>query len=234
MNSLLVAVALAASVTGLEHAPAGPLGDLDAMLERREIRVLVPYSRTLFFNDRGAQRGLTADTLRDFEIWLNRKFAKKGHPLVVVALPATRDRLLKGLLEGEADIAAGNLTITPAREAKLDFSKPIATGLAEIVVTGPRSPKLASLEDLGGHAVHVRASSSYHASLQALNKRLRGVPGREDVRIVLVPDALEDEDLMDMVAAGMLQLTVVDNWKAEVWASMQKRLKPRADLVLRE
>ena len=42
-----------------------------------------------------------------------------------------------------------------------------------------------------------------------------------------MPEALEDEDLMDMVAAGLLQLTVVDAWKAEIWARMQKRLKPR-------
>src|SRR3954470_3795870 len=104
MNSLLVAVALAASVTGLEHAPAGPLGDLDTLLERREIRVLVPYSRTLYFNDRGAQRGLTADTLSDFEVFVNRKYGQKGRPITLVVLPTTRDKLLSGLAEGRADI----------------------------------------------------------------------------------------------------------------------------------
>src|SRR4051812_35619279 len=143
------------------------------MLERRVVRVLVPYSRTLYFNDRGAQRGITADTLRDFEIFLNRKYPHKTHPIVVVALPATRERMLAGVLEGMADLAAGNLTITPEREAKVAFTKPVAQDSAEIVVTGPRSPKLASLEDLSGAEVHVRASSSYHASLVALDKRLQ-------------------------------------------------------------
>src|SRR5213075_2030205 len=104
------------------------------------VRVLVPYSRTLYFNDRGAQRGLTADTLRDFEVFLNKKYPKKAHPIVVVALPTTRDRMLSGLVEGRADIAAGNLTITPERDAKVDFTKPLAQGAGEIVVTGPRSP----------------------------------------------------------------------------------------------
>ena len=227
----LVASAVAAPVTGLQHEAEPQFGDLDAMLERRVVRVLVPYSRTLYFNDRGAQRGLTADTLRDFEVFLNRKYPKKVQPIVIVALPTIRDRMLSGLLEGRADIAAGNLTITRERDAKVDFTAPLAQGAGEIVVTGPRSPRLGTLDDLGGHAVHVRKSSSYYASLAALNKRLR-TEGKPVVQIALAPEALEDEDLMDMVAAGLIETTVVDDWKAEIWARMQKRLKPRKDLAL--
>jgi len=221
----------AAAVTGLEVEPKPQFGDFDAMLQRRVVRVLVPYSRTLYFNDRGAQRGITADTLRDFEVFLNKKYPHKAQPFVVVAFPTTREHLLPGILEGRGDIAAGNLTITAERDAKVDFTKPVATESAEIVVTGPRSPKLATLEDLGGHEVHVRGSSSYYQSLIELNKRLRA-GDRATVQIALVPDALEDEDLMDMVAAGLLPITVVDAWKANIWARMQKRLKPREDLAL--
>jgi len=100
------------------------------------------------------------------------------------------------------------------------------------VVTGARAPKLASLDDLGGREVHVRPSSSYHGSLVALNARLRS-QGKPEAIIVAVPDALEDEDLMDMVAAGLLKLTVVDDWKARLWAGMHKgRLRARSDLAL--
>jgi len=222
---------LAASATGLQVDPTPQFGDLDAMLERRVVRVAVPYSRTLYFNDRGAQRGLTADTLRDFEVFLNKRYPHRAQPLVVVAMPVTRERMIAGLVQGHADLAAGNLTITPERDAKVDFSKPIAQGPGEIVVAGPRSPKLASLDDLGGHEVHVRGSSSYYFSLVALNKRL-AAEGKPVARISLVPEALEDEDLMDMVAAGLIGLTVVDGWKADIWGRMQKRLKPRKDLAL--
>jgi membrane-bound lytic murein transglycosylase MltF len=231
MNAILT-VALAASVTGLNQDIGSRTGDLDAILETRLVRVLVPYSRTLYFNDRGKQRGLTADTLHDFEVFLNKKYHLKGRPITVVALPTTRDRLLSGLAEGRGDIAAGNITITPARDAKVDFSKPLAEGIREIVVTGARGPKLASLDDLGGREIHVRPSSSYHGSLLALNARLRAA-GKPEVRIVAVPEVLEDEDLMDMVAAGLLQLIVVDDWKARIWAGMHKgRLKVRSDLAL--
>jgi membrane-bound lytic murein transglycosylase MltF len=225
--------ATTAAVTGLEVEPKPQFGDFDAMVERRVVRVVVPYSRTLYFNDRGAQRGLTADTLRDFELFLNKKYPHKAQPFVVMAFPTTRERMIQAVLDGRADIAAGNLTITAEREAKVDFSSPVATRSAEIVVTGSRSPKLATLGDLGGQEVHVRGSSSYHHSLLALNRRL-AAQGRATVRIALVPDALEDEDLMDMVAAGLLRITVVDGWKAKIWGRMQKRLKPRPDLALTE
>ena len=45
-------------------------GDFDRMIARRMIRVLVPYSRTLYFNDKGQERGLVADTVRDFERYI--------------------------------------------------------------------------------------------------------------------------------------------------------------------
>jgi membrane-bound lytic murein transglycosylase MltF len=196
-------------------------GDFDGMLERRVVRVLVPYSRTLFFNDRGAQRGLLADELKDLEVFLNRKHKLRNRRLTVVALPTTRDRLIPGLLEGHGDIAAGNLTITAERGKLVDFSRPQFAGIAEIVVTGPASPALASLNDLAGKEVHVRRSSSYYASLSRTRARLK-----------LVPDALEDEDLMDMLAVGLVKLIVVDDWKAELWAGMNPKLRPRPDLAL--
>src|SRR6516162_3422942 len=34
-------------------------GDLDGMIKRRQIRILVPYSKTFYFIDRGVQRGLS-------------------------------------------------------------------------------------------------------------------------------------------------------------------------------
>ena len=56
------------AVTGTVHTD-----DFDAMLERRVIRFVVPYSRTLYFNDKGRERGIAADTVRDFERWINEK-----------------------------------------------------------------------------------------------------------------------------------------------------------------
>ena len=79
------------------------------MLERRAIRVYIPYSRTLYFIDKGRERGVAAELVRDFERWVNQKYAKQlgKRPLTVVVIAATRDKLLADLDSGPADIEVG-------------------------------------------------------------------------------------------------------------------------------
>ena len=90
-------------------------GDLDGMIKRRMIRVLVPYSKTYYFVDRAVQRGISYDVTRLLEADLNRKL-KTGHiRLSVLCIPVNRGQMIPGLLEGQGDIAMGNLTITPER-----------------------------------------------------------------------------------------------------------------------
>jgi membrane-bound lytic murein transglycosylase MltF len=210
-------------------------GDFDKMLEHRVIRVLVPYSRSLYYVDKGRERGLTAELVRDFERWVNQRHkAQLGkRPLTVYLIPTTRDQLLKAVAEGRGDIAAGNLTVTDKRDQLVDFFSPRDGGTVdEIVVTGPAAPALASLDDLAGKTVHVRPASSYFESLQALDKRLQAA-GKPALNIVPLPDALEDEDILEMVNAGVLPLAVVDDWKARLWAQVLPKVKVRDDLVLR-
>ena len=96
-------------------------GDFDRLLERRMIRVLVPYSRSLYYMDRGRERGLTAELVRDFEQYVNRKYREGKRPVTVYLIPTPRDRLLSDLEEGLGDIAAGNLTATDERSKIVDF-----------------------------------------------------------------------------------------------------------------
>jgi membrane-bound lytic murein transglycosylase MltF len=202
-------------------------GDLDGMLDRRAIRVLVPYSRTLYYNDKGRERGVTADFVRDFERYVNDKYkAQLGpRPLTVVIRPTTRDLLLKGVAEGAGDIAAGNLTATDERRQVVDFVAPTdQKPVSELVLTGPSSPAIATADDLSGRTVHVRKASSYYDSLAALNERFKS-EGKPPAKLVLVPDALEDEDMMEMLNAGLIEAIVVDDWKARIWAQILPKVK---------
>jgi len=209
-------------------------GDFTGMLERRHIRVLIPYSRTLFFVDKGRVRGLTAELARDFEQYLNRKYAKKlgGRPITLSLIPTTRDKLLHDLAHGLGDIAAGNLTVTGERLKKVDFVAPDRPPVHEVVVSGPSAPAIADLDSLSGKIVHVRQASSYFESLVAYNAHLAS-QSRPPIRITVLPDALEDEDVLEMVNAGLIPLTVVDSWKAHLWAQVLPKIVVRKDLVLR-
>ena len=210
-------------------------GDFDAMLKRRIIRVSVPYSRSLYFIDKGRERGIAAELIRDFERWVNQKYAKElgKRPLTVIVVATTREKLFPDLNDGLADIAVGNLSVTKERLKIVDFIAPDDKLVnVEILVNGPASPRIASLDDLSAKAIHVRKSSSYYASLTAQNDRFRQA-GKPEAKLVLVPDALEDEDMLEMMNAGLLESIVVDDWKVRMWAPVLPKLKVRADIELR-
>ena len=211
-------------------------GDFDQMLERHMIRALVPYSRSLYFNDKGQERGIAADNVRDFERWINKKYAKelRKRPLTVYLIPTTRDKLLPEVAKGIGDVAIGNLTVTEERLKTVDFATPAdLPAMKEVVVTGPTSPAVASTDDLAGKTVHVRKSSSYYESLETLNGRFKE-EGKPAAKLVLVPDALEDEDMMEMLSAGLLDVIVVDDWKAKMWAQILPKIKVNEQAVVRE
>ncbi len=206
-------------------------GDLSTLLERRTLRILVPYSRTFFFIDQGQQRGVIAEFGDALEIWLNARHKLPGRPLSVVFIPTRRDLLLTNLVAGLGDIAVGDLTVTPGRERIVDFSVPFSKEVDEVVVTGPGAPKLASIEDLSGQDVFVRRSSSYHEHLTALNARLKAA-GKAPARLRAAPEDLEDEDILEMVNAGLVKIAMVDDYLGEFWSQIYDRITLREDLVI--
>lgn len=211
-------------------------GDFDGMLQRRMIRVLVPYSRTLYYNDKGRERGISAETARAFEQYLNKKYAAQlgKRPITLYLVATPRDELLPDVAAGLGDIAAGNLTVTEARKQLVDFvAPPDAKPNREIVLSAAKSEPLASAEALSGKTVHVRATSSYHESLVALNERLAR-DGKPPARLVIVPDELEDEDLMEMLNVGLVEYIVVDDWKARMWSHVLPKVTLNEAAVVRE
>ena len=197
-------------------------GDLDGMIERRVIRVLTVNSKTFYFNDMGTQRGTVVDFFRLFEDEFNKKLAgekklkDKNLKVRVVFIPIRRDQLLPALAAGKGDIAAANLTITPERQKRVDFTVAGLSNVSEVVVTGPASPKIARLDDLAGKDVFVRKSSSYYESLVALNRNF-AAEKKPPVTLKEAPETLEDEDLLEMLNAGLIPIIIVDKHKADFW-----------------
>lgn len=211
-------------------------GDLDGMINRRLIRVLTVYGKTFYFLDKGTQRGMVYDGFRLFEKDLNEKLAKekkqKHLKVQVMFIPVARDELLQALAAGKGDIAGANLTITAERQKLVDFSSPMYPNVSELVVSGPASPAVSSVDDLAGKEVFVRKSSSYYESLVALNRRF-ATEKKPGVMIKAAPETLEDEDLMEMVNAGLIPLIVVDKHKADFWKQIFPKIKVHDGVALR-
>lgn len=191
-------------------------GDLDEMVKRRLVRIGVTYNRTHYFVDRGVQRGVAYEYGKLMEDELNKRRKTGNLKVVFWFVPLARDQLLPALQEGRVDIVIAQVTVSPEREKLLDFTIPTRVGVDQIVVTGPGAPAIASVDDLSGQEVFVRKSSTYHQSLLELNQRLKAA-GKPAVVLQAAPENLEDEDLLEMVSAGLIGITVVDNYLAELW-----------------
>ena len=213
-------------------------GDLEGMIERGLIRVLTVNSKTFYFHDKGTQRGTVVDFFRLFEQELNKQLAaekklkQKNLKVRVVFIPVGRDRLLPGVAAGKGDIAAANLTITPERQKLVDFTVPGMSNVSEVVVSGPASPKVGSLDDLSGKEFFVRKSSSYYDSLVALNKKF-AAEKKPLVTLKEAPETLEDEDLLEMLNAGLIPLIVVDKHKADFWQQIFPKLTVHDSVAVR-
>jgi membrane-bound lytic murein transglycosylase MltF len=211
-------------------------GDLDAMTGRRVVRMLVIYSKTFYFVDHGAQHGATFELGTEFEKELNKGISKdkkeRARPIRMVFIPTSRDDLLPALIEGRGDIAAGNLTITPERLKLVDFSAPVADSVSEILVTAPGVKAAASAEGLSGTTLYVRRSSAYFSSLEALNARLKA-QGKAPVKIEAADENLEDEDILEMLNAGLIDATIVDSHIATFWKQVFDKIEPHPDVTVR-
>jgi len=208
-------------------------GDLDGMEERRIIRVLTVYGPGRFYLDEGRGAGLVAELVKRFEDHVNEELGR-GHLRVnTVIIPVARNQLVPALLAGRGDIIAAGLTITPERAGEVDFSIPTSKPLNEILVTGPGAPPIERIEDLSGETVYLRLTSSYAESVRQLNERLES-DGRAPVTIEPMPESLEDDDLIEMVNAGLLPWAIVDEYKVQTWEGVFTDLTPRPDITFRE
>jgi membrane-bound lytic murein transglycosylase MltF len=205
-------------------------GDLDGMIERRLIRVLTVYSKTFYFVDKGVQRGAAPDIFRVFEQDLNKKLAKEGKlkqkhlKMRVMFIPVARGELLPALAAGKGDIAASSLGVTEERKKLVDFSLPAVPNVSVLMVSGPASPAVSSVDDLAGKEVFVRKSSVYYEILTALNQRF-AAEKKPAVVIKEAPEELEDEDLLEMVNAGLIPLTVTADFLANFWKQVFPKIK---------
>ena len=207
-------------------------GDFDELVKRRVIRIAVTFNRTHYFIDQGQQRGLAYEMGKLFEDDLNQEFKTGNLKMHAVFIPLPRNQLQAALVNGKVDIVAAMVTVTPEREQLADFSEPTRTNVSEVVVTGPGAPPVASLDDLSGQEVFVRKGSIYAESIERLNGELRA-RGKAPAVILPAPDVLEDDDLLEMVNAGLTKITVVDDYLADFWAKVLPGLTVHNDLAVR-
>ncbi len=194
-------------------------GDLPEMQKRRLVRALVVYGPTDFFFLKGKPRGMQVDLLKEYEKFLNRGKRKETERTTVVFVPVAFEELLPALESGRGDIAAHFLTPTPERARRVDFVSGAAMKVDELVVANRNAPPLEKLEDLAGKRIYVLRGSSYLEHLRALDRRFQA-QGLAPMKIEVSEERLRSEDILELVNAGVVPYTVVDDYKAHLWAQV--------------
>lgn len=209
-------------------------GDLDGMIKRRIVRVLVPYNKTLYFLDKGGQqRGLMYDMMTAFEQELNKQPESKNLKIWFIFIPTARDHLISDLMAGKGDIIAADLTVTPDRKKQIEFSTPIAKGVKEVIVTSVNAPNLSTLDDLSGKTIYINPSTSYVESIKNLNTEFIKQK-KSPIIIKDAPGIFETEDILEMVNADLIPITVSDFYLANFWKQIFPNLRIYENLTLRK
>lgn len=211
-------------------------GDFDGrMLEVRALRVAVPYSKTFFYNDTGNEIGVLPIVLRDLSAWLNNQYpsSAKKIPFAVIAYPMKFSQMMPAVIEGRADIAMGGLQINSEDLKKVDFIEPMRFPAKELLVTGPGSPEISDMLELSEQVLYLKPQMRNHEGINKLNETLRASK-KPPVKIVELPENLDDEGALEMVNAGLIPNTVTYDWMASMWSTALPKIKPHSNIIFND
>ncbi len=171
------------------------------------------------------------EALEEFQKFANQKLKTGTLNVKVTFIPMRIDQIEAALTEGVGDIIATGIGVTPDREQRVAFSTPIQTNVTQIIVTGPNFGAVSSLADLGGKEVYVSPLTTYYENLQKVNEALQK-EGKTPIVIKAADKNLMDDDLVQMVNAGLIPATVTTKQRADLWSKVLDHIQPHPDLVI--
>ena len=199
-------------------------GDLNEMVKRRNIRAIVMLNPIGFFYDQGQPRGAMYETMEDFQKFVNQKL-KIGNPGIKVSfLPVTPAQAEASITQGMGDIIANAIVITPEREKQVAFSAPIQTGVSQVVISGRDFGEINTIADLSGKTIYVNPLTTYYENLKKVSAELKK-SGKPPIDVRAADKNLADDDLIQMVHAGLLPATVTITERAALWSKVFNDLK---------
>ena len=197
--------------------------DLDAMVKRRNIRALVLINPIGFFYDNGQPMGIMYDALSSLETYVNQKFNTGALKIQVSFIPVRPEQVETALAQGAGDFVAYSLVVTPERQQQVAFTVPLETNAQQVLITGPNFGNVTSLDDLGGKEIYANPLTVPYQVLQEVNNKLKQA-GKPLIVIKPADRYLLEDDLVQMVNAGLLPATVLEVSRAKLWAQVLHNL----------
>ncbi|MEK6320125.1 MAG: transporter substrate-binding domain-containing protein [Acidobacteriota bacterium] len=217
--------------------------DLEAIKQRGTLTILAPYNSTTHFLLRGEPMG--------YEYELLQAFAREHGLKLVMEVVKNQKTLYQMLNRGEGDIVAARIIPKQEDEAKVSFThtlyrtepalvqqkapldkanlpEPVKTAIA----SEPADIKPDEMEinarlitkpsHLAGETVTLPRRSAYQRTLIELADEISG-----DIHVVEVGGKIDDEALINKVAKGDIEYTIVQNNLAELKEAYFTNIKIR-------
>jgi len=164
---------------------------------------------------KGRVRFVLRNNLSSYYIWrgellgfhyeLAKRFAKEHKLRYEIIVAPDNVALLDYLIEDKADIALGFLTPTAARKARgIGFSRPYHYA-SELVIGQAGVTGIEKIQDLAGHSIYTRFSSSYWSTGLALQQSVKGV------KLIALPENMETESIIEGVGDKKYEMTIADS-----------------------
>jgi membrane-bound lytic murein transglycosylase MltF len=206
-------------------------GDFDQMLEARNIRALVTINPISFFYSHGKPQGMLYEQLEQLQRLVNARYKTGKLKVKVSFIPVRPDELGPALQQGVGDFIAADIVITPERQKYYTFTAPIMNSVRHIVVTGPELAKAKSLDDLAETDIYVSQLSGLYDDLMEISEE-RVKAGKARLSVKVADKNLQDDDLVEMVNAGLIPATVAMQHKSELWEQILPNVRLHPEMTI--
>jgi len=206
-------------------------GDIEQMLKARNIRALVTINPISFFFSHGKPQGLLYEQLEQLQRVVNKKYQTGKLKVRVSFIPMRPDELGPALNQGIGDLIAGDVLITPGRQKHYAFTAPVMKNLTHIIVTGPELERASSFDDLVGTDIYVSPLSSLYEQLLKLSEE-RAKAGKARLSVKAADRNLQEDDLVEMVNAGLIPATVTMQRRARLWEQILPKIRLHPQMVV--
>jgi len=197
-----------------------PPTSLEEVLSSGELRVLTRNSPTTFYEGAVGFDGLEYQLATGFADFLSAKYGRG-----IEAVFSTDDQfqeLLPSIARGQAHILAAGMTITPEREAVVDFG-PVYQTVSQQLIYRLDSSRPANIDTLGDKHLEVIAGSSYVDTLLNIQQLIPYLDWTEN-------EAAEISELLVGVDSKEIDLTVADSNEFAVHRLYMPDLRVARDL----
>jgi membrane-bound lytic murein transglycosylase F len=168
--------------------------DLKNIISSDTLRIATMYGSTSYF--------LFRDELMGFDYEMAKNLANHLHTNLKISIAKNENEMYQWLSERKVDIACYNVIETKELKNRFSFVLPQPTSY-QVLVQNLGTNSVSDVTELEGKSVYVKEKSIFHQRLKALNDEIGGT-----INIVIAPDSLSDDDLIDMVAENKIPYTL--------------------------